>query len=139
MRHHLYDRLRHRIQILVVLVAWFLATGCQWDIAQVVAWSNMFAGYSKDMTVTAAVQKTFSGEMCPICRAVQKGKQAQEHDGAKTPEAKTPGKLLDVCPLIATTRIAQPRVTALAFFAAVAPMFGQARATPPLPPPRATV
>ncbi len=122
-----------------MLFAWFLATGCQWDVAQLVAWGNMFTTYVKDMTVGAAVERTFSGEMCPICRAVQKGKQDQERNGGKTPDAKTPGKLLDVYPLIAATRLPPPSSERQRFVATDLVALGQERASPPLPPPRAAV
>ncbi len=128
--------LRHRVQILLVLSAWFLATGSQWDVAQVFAWGRMFAGYSREMTVAAAVEKTFSGEMCAICRIVRKAKQEQDAKGAKTPEARTPGKVLDVCPLVASTRVFSPARQAIGIVPAQRMMAGRDRMAPPLPPPR---
>jgi hypothetical protein len=127
---------RQRIQVILVLLTWFLATGSQWDLAQVFAWGRMFAGYSRQMTVGAAVQKTFSGEMCPICRAVQKAKQEQESKNTKTPEAKNPGKLLDMVPLRTSAVVISPVRQTIGLLAPDQEWTGRARATPPTPPPR---
>ena len=62
----------------VVLIAWLLATGVQWDLLQVIAWGRMFVGYSETMRISEAVQKTFGGEMCCLCKAVKKAKEQQE-------------------------------------------------------------
>ena len=61
----------------VVLIAWLLATGAQWDLLQVIAWGRMFAGYSETMRVSEAAKKTFGGEMCCLCKAVKKAKEQQ--------------------------------------------------------------
>jgi hypothetical protein len=127
---------RNRIQVILVLAAWFLATGSQWDFAQLFAWGRMFAGYSQEMSVGAAVQKTFSGETCAICRAVQKAKRTQEQNGAKTPAAKFAGKLLDLFPVTIGTRVSAPPATRQEFCEIERVMRGQGRASPPLPPPR---
>ena len=132
-------RVRQRIQISVVLFAWFLATGSQWDLAQLVAWGRMFAGYSQAMDVRAAFQKTFSGEMCPICKAVQNGKQAQDAAGSKTTEAKPLGKALDLCPLAGVAYFLSPARGQVGVLPTAVALIGRDRAEPPSPPPRFAV
>ena len=88
------------------------------------------------MAVGAAVQKTFSGEMCPICRAVQKAKQEQESKNAKTPEAKNPGKVLDMVLFFAAAVIDSPVRQMIGLMVADQQLSGRVRATPPTPPPR---
>jgi hypothetical protein len=129
-------RVRQRIQISFVLFAWFLATGSQWDLAQVVAWSRMFAGYSQAMDVKEAFQKTFSGEMCRICKAVQDGKQAQDAAGTKTSEAKPLGKSLDLCPLAGRAYFLSPTRDQVGVVPTAIALSGRDRAKPPNPPPR---
>jgi hypothetical protein len=87
----------------------------------------------------AAAQKTFSGEMCDMCRAVQKGKQAQESNGAKTPEAKFAGKLIDLCPLSVAAKIVSPVRAVVGLVLVPQQISGEGRASPPSPPPRAVV
>ena len=97
----------------------------------------MFADYSRDMSLVAAAQKTFSGEMCDMCKAVQKGKHAQDNNGAKTPEAKVSGKLLDVAPLIVATEIMSPLRVVEGLVVPPLTITGEGRDSPPIPPPRA--
>ena len=66
-----------RLHILSLLVASFVATGAQWDLLHVYGWGRMFATYSSTLSIAAAAKKTFSGEMCPICRAVKEAKQKE--------------------------------------------------------------
>lgn len=99
----------------------------------------MFAGYSQEMSLTAAARKTFSGEMCDMCKAVQKGKQAQDNTGTTTPEVKFAGKLLDVCPLLVATQILSPVRAVESVIMAPPAITGEGRASPPVPPPRAVV
>ena len=112
-----------------------MATGGQWDVTQVVAWSRMFTGYAQEMTLSAAATKTFSGEMCGLCRVVQEGKREQTPSGDATP-AKAFGKMLDLVPLTETAKVLAPVVRAEVALAAASPWQSCGRATPPLPPPR---
>ena len=60
-----------RLQLIAVLLAWLLATGSQWDGAQVFAWGKMVATYSRTMPLTAAVRLTFTpGNECDVCVVV---------------------------------------------------------------------
>ncbi|MGH7959564.1 MAG: hypothetical protein ACREH8_21500 [Opitutaceae bacterium] len=128
--------MRQRLKLFFMFFAWFMATGSQWDLAQVVAWSRMFAGYSQDMSLSAAAQKTFSGEMCDLCQVVQKGKQAQDTNGTKAPELKVPGKLLDLGPISAGTTTFSPVRKTVGIVAVTIAPAGRGRAAPPSPPPR---
>jgi hypothetical protein len=127
---------RQRLKVLSCLAAWLIATGCQWDLAQIVAWGHMFAGYTQEMTLTAAARKTFSGEMCPLCKAVQKGKQEQEQSAPKSTAAGKV-KLLDAAPLAAVMQVISPPRPAIRLVPAPQTFAGRDRVAPPLPPPRA--
>jgi hypothetical protein len=132
-----HRRVHKRLQVVVCLSAWLIATGCQWDLVQLVAWGRMFAGYSQEMSMSAAARKTFSGEMCSLCRAVQKGKQEQEQNSAKSSmPGKSEIKLLDACPVTAMAGITGPVRRAIGIVAGPELMIGRARMAPPLPPPR---
>ncbi|PTY00135.1 hypothetical protein DB354_02270 [Opitutus sp. ER46] len=129
--------MRRRLQVILAFLAWFLATGCQWDVAQLVAWGNMFSGYVTQMTVGAAVEKTFSGEMCRMCRAVQQRRQEHERNHGKTPGARASGKLVELYPPLHAAAVVPPATQHLRYSTAASPMLGRGRACPPLPPPRA--
>ncbi len=130
---------RRRLQASLACFAWFLATGSHWDLAQVVAWGRMFSKYSGEMPITAAVQKTFSGEMCGMCEAVQKGRQQQDSDGARIPEATQPRKFVDLFSLGPPGKFIFPALTKIGTIGSVASPAGRERPAPPSPPPRARV
>lgn len=127
---------RRRIQYLMVFFAWFMATGSQWDVMQVVAWGKMFADYSQGMTLSAAAKKTFSGEMCSICLVVQDGRKQQESSGDKLPQGKISSKMLDLCPLAVAVSVFAPEREQTGTMAAVLDVDGRGRVSPPVPPPR---
>jgi len=132
-----FHAVRQRVQVVLCLFAWCIATGCQWDLAQLVAWGRMFKDYSQAMSLSAAAQKTFSGEMCPLCKAVQKGKQEQEQNAPKsTAPGKADAKLLDACPLSTMASVLSPERKVVGTIIAQTPSVGRARTAPPVPPPR---
>lgn len=126
--------MRSRFQLLVALTLCAVATGSQWDVLQVVGWGRMVMTYSRTMSVSQAVSKTFSGEMCDICRLVNAAGKA-DHATNPVPEVKAESKALLFCH-------ATPRVI---FFAPVVVSFvpteptapSTLRSAPPVPPPRA--
>ena len=129
--------MRRRVEVVAVLFAWIFTTGVQWDVTQLFAWGRMFAGYAQDMTVTAAARKTFSGELCDLCRTVQRGREQQDTTAPKPAAGKTVGKSIDLAPLPVGTAVfaAQPQPEG-----EVLPLpspRGRSRAAPPSPPPRA--
>ena len=126
-----------RLQFVLGCVAWFMATGSQWDLTQVVAWGRMFAGYAQEMTLSAAAKKTFSGEMCSICRIADEGRKAQAGTDTRLPEGKSPGKPIELCPVAAAARVVSPLHREIGRVLPPACPAGRERATPPSPPPRA--
>jgi len=70
-------KLRKNIHYFFIVIAWLLATGVQWDIAQTFAWAKMYSEYSESMSIGAALKKTFTGKKCTLCKAVDSAKQQQ--------------------------------------------------------------
>ncbi len=128
--------MRRQVSTVLVLVAWLLATGSQWDLAQTFAWGRMIAGYSRSMPLLQSVRKTFDGEMCSLCRAVQQAKQQQDADNAKTTDGKAPGKILLVCAPTAPLFLS-PAPSCAGLTAAMSAPLSAQRSAPPSPPPRA--
>jgi hypothetical protein len=126
--------MRRRFPVFLTLVAWLLATGSHWDLVQTYAWSRMFMGYAQAMSLTAAAEETFSGEMCDLCKAVQKGKQ--EQSAPKVP-ATAKSRLPEAVPPSATAAIVSPAPLVIGLVSAPAEPAGRGRMAPPLPPPRA--
>jgi hypothetical protein len=131
--------MRHRLSLLLTLTAWFFATGSQWDMAQTFGWARMFAGYAQTMPVLEALQKTFSGdELCGVCEVVQEARQdgKDQADSHAAAGAKSLAKLPLVLPpatlMVTAAPIPPPRPER------AATVRGTLRASPPLPPPRAT-
>ena len=122
-----------RLQLTFVLVAWFLATGAQWGLVQTFGWLRMVVKYSQSMSVANAVKKTFSGEMCGVCEAVQDTKQ-QETGPAVPNKREVDGKMLVVHAPVTTHPLAVLQPEAEWPGDPVAISLG--RSAPPLPPPR---
>lgn len=124
-----------RLQLLTVLAAWFLATGAQWDFVQVAGWSRMFAGYAHTMSLPRALVRTFNGEMCGVCRAVDQARHQADNSPALPDSGQLHAKFL---------AIFQPASTAIPFRVRAGqswvridrPIPARDREAPPLPPPR---
>jgi hypothetical protein len=121
-----------RLKIIVILTSWFLATGSQWDFAQAFGWSRMFVRYAETMSVTAAVERTFSGETCEICRAVRRAKDSEQQGTPTTDVARA--KVVLFCPATPGFVMTAP-VPSVWSQCDVEPL-SAARAAPPVPPPR---
>jgi hypothetical protein len=66
-----------RLASISLLAAWLCASGAMLDVAQVVAWTRMFAGYARTESIVAAARETFDpGKPCALCRAVSKARDA---------------------------------------------------------------
>jgi len=84
--------MRPRIRLAVAVFLCFVATGAQWDFVQGFAWGRMVVNYSRTMTLRQSIARTFSGEMCDVCRLVANAqKPDQTHPGV--PEARTDAKI----------------------------------------------
>jgi hypothetical protein len=125
-----------RFQIYAILVAWFIATGSQWDLIQSFGWARMFAGNLETMSFFDAAKATFAPEhVCGICQAVQKARQ-QEQKSVPANE-KSKGKLLLVLSPRSTVVIGVPLGRTWPGDSFRLP--DSARAAPLLPPPKLVV
>jgi hypothetical protein len=117
-----------------VLLAWFLATGAQWDVVQTLAWGKMFASYARTVPLGRALSMTFDpANMCSVCRAVDEAKHHDHPEGLPGAKADTKQVLILQAAselVLGVTPTPNPRPSEA--FA-----HGVARACPPTPPPRA--
>lgn len=125
--------MRKRLQITLVLFAWFLATGAQWDLVQVFGWGRMIATYSRTMPLGKAIERTFDGELCGVCRVVEGAKQQEKE--APVQNGKRDTKMIFVLPPV-TDSIAPVARTA-AWSPSDMRLPSALRSAPPTPPPRA--
>ena len=128
--------MRRRFSLLVTLFAWLLATGGHWDLTQAVAWGRMFARYSQTMSLSSALQKTFSADgMCDICNLVAAAKQ-KESDAGSAPDStgKSFGKLF----IVFAPTVLKPAVLPITLWWSPGDQSipSADRAAPPLRPPR---
>jgi hypothetical protein len=121
-----------RCQIIVFLLAWFMATGAQWDLVQVFGWGSMIVNHSRDMTLISAVKKTFDGEMCSVCRAVKAAKQQENR--TTVPNGKFEGKIVLGYQPAAEIILTVP--DSLAWTHGEREPLSALRSAPPTPPPR---
>jgi hypothetical protein len=69
-----------------LLAAWLCASGAMLDVAQLVAWTRMFAGYARTESIAAAASETFDpGRPCALCRAVSKARDACDRNRPAVP------------------------------------------------------
>jgi hypothetical protein len=62
-----------RLASISLLCAWFCASWAMLDMAQVVAWARMFAGYTRTESFAAAAGDTFDPERpCAMCRVLSR-------------------------------------------------------------------
>lgn len=127
---------QRRFAVILTLVAWLLATGAQWDLVQTYGWGRMLVNYSRTMSWTQAVEKTFSGEMCSVCRAVAAAKQQAQENAPAVPGDKYVGKILLLCQPVPRFVFSSPEVRRWSLSDREA--FGALRSAPPVPPPRGT-
>lgn len=117
----------------MILVAWFFATGSQWDLVQVFGWGRMVMRDAATMSFTQAVRRVFGGEVCGICRAVSQAEQQQQEESGLPPDgART--KIVLACPPDGRLIFAVPEAAARTRGEFV-PVSTE-RAAPPTPPPR---
>ncbi|HVU34562.1 MAG TPA: hypothetical protein VHE61_14100 [Opitutaceae bacterium] len=121
-----------RAQLIVVLFSWFLATGAQWDLVQAFGWGKMFITDAETMSFGAAAKRTFDGEMCSICRAVNQAKR--QENKSLPPEVKKGERLLFVIQPAGQFFVSVPE--SASWRPADFDVSGMLRASPPTPPPR---
>jgi hypothetical protein len=125
--------MRQRLQLCALLLAWFMATGSQWDLVQVFAWGRMFASYSRTMPLESALRLTFKPDhMCSVCKMVKAAKQQQEQSPAAP--SKTLEKILLVFAPVQTMVIAS--MPSEQWPVGMKTMRSAERRAPPIPPPR---
>jgi hypothetical protein len=128
--------MRSKLAHLLVLSAWLLATGVQWDVVQLAAWARMFSNYARVLPVRDAWELTFATEnMCGACHAVQDAKQDEsgQQQTTMTNVAKEPLVFQQASGVVVTAPSAQPWLVVEPHLSA------RDRARPVTPPPRATV
>jgi hypothetical protein len=73
----LSEFVRRHFSVLCMLAAWLCANGAALEVMQAYAWTRMFAGYARTCDLALAVSETFNpGKLCPLCKAVQKEREA---------------------------------------------------------------
>lgn len=76
---HLVRIVLHRLGLAMACVTMFSLLGGHMAAFQVVAWGQMLRDYSKNATLSEAVDKTFSGKApCSMCKSIAKEKQKEE-------------------------------------------------------------
>ena len=128
--------MRQRFQLCALLIAWFMATGGQWDLVQTFAWGRMFVNYSRIMPLASALRLTFQPDnLCNVCKLVKAAKQQQEQSSAAP--SKALGKILLVFAPVPTVVVAS--VPTEPWPVETIKMGSVERGAPPIPPPRGFV
>ena len=74
-----------RLGCVMMALALFLVAGGHWAMLQGVAWVSMVHDFSRDASLTQAVEKTFDGKHpCAMCKKIVKAKNS-EASGEKAP------------------------------------------------------
>jgi hypothetical protein len=99
-----FGPMRRVASMLALVLAWVCAQGVLLEVAQVIAWSRMFAGFADTMRVADAVKETFDpANACPMCRAIEKAREAERGKAPVAPNApEDAAKLVLVCASVDT-------------------------------------
>jgi hypothetical protein len=103
------------------------------DVAQLAAWTRMFAGYAKTESIAAAAKETFDpAKPCSLCKVISKARDASEHH---CPAAPNPS--LEKIVLICEKPAGFVSLRGEAMWPAIAPADAAVRCGKvPVPPPR---
>lgn len=84
-----------KIKTACLVLAWFAATGAQWDIIQAVAWTRMTYNNSQSMSLGFAIKRTFEPEStCELCKLVKRARQSEANQNTSTtPKGEPLGKI----------------------------------------------
>ena len=125
--------MRQKSATFCLLFAWLCANGAISNLAQVFAWGSMFAGYARELPVSAALAETFDARKpCDICVADTKSRASE--DAPTRAGSLTGEKLFLTCPVATTTGFPAPLIPRWAF---ASDWIALARTEPvPVPPPR---
>ncbi len=127
-------RMRRKLSLACLLLAWLCANGAIWNVVQVVAWAKMYGDYSRVMPAAQALRLTFDGSApCDICKIARAGDNAAR-------ETQAPAALGASDKLLLVFQIAAPVVLTAPDFAwpGLVHETGLTRAeSTPVPPPRA--
>lgn len=89
-------RLFRTAGIPLVGLAFFALAGGHWAILQSFAWAQMVRDYSKTVSITEAIARTFSGKYpCDMCTRISAERQNEE----KAPAVVKVEKKAEICPL----------------------------------------
>lgn len=124
-----------RVHVIVVLLAWLMSTGAQWDLVQTCGWGRMIAKYAQIMPLAEAVKKTFGGELCGICKAVNDAKQDEQNTPTKA--GQTDAKFVMSVQSVSVLDISATESLKWSLSDLSGRSFD--RGAPPLPPPRVRV
>jgi hypothetical protein len=73
----------------VTIFALCSAIGLHWLTLQSIAWTSMIIDYSKRGTLCQAIAQTFDGaHPCPLCHAVNTGKNSEKKSDLQSPTPK---------------------------------------------------
>jgi hypothetical protein len=76
-----------RLRLGIVLLV-CLSLGVHRGVIQGIAWTQMLVHYASETTLLGAVEMTFDGEHpCPLCKAVQKDREAEGKQPQQSPQA----------------------------------------------------
>ncbi|HEX9782010.1 MAG TPA: hypothetical protein VGA56_04660 [Opitutaceae bacterium] len=126
--------MRARFAHLLLLFAWLLATGSQWDVVQVFAWSRMFAQNARLLPTWDALELTFSPDgQCGLCHLVEDSRQERPGDNAAAGKAVTKEPIV----FLTAEAVFVQAPTSMPGIEPEQAATARDRSRPPTPPPRA--
>lgn len=116
-----------------VLILLVVTVGGQWALLQSIAWTGMLIDYSRNVSMSDAICKTFDGKHpCCLCKAIATGRKSEQKKHSSLNSQK-----LEFPPSVADWVLNPPRqfpLVACADLVAKAVLL-----KPPTPPPRSSI
>lgn len=114
-------------------LALFLTAGGHLALLQGVAWSTMVRDFSRNGTLTQAIEKTFDGRHpCPLCKKIGKARNAEE----KAPATVKMEKKAEVFVASDSSEVPTPLCRSFAYGPHPSVIFFERFDAPPVPVPR---
>jgi hypothetical protein len=87
--------MRRRLPFVALLLAWLSTQGAFLELAQVFAWSRMFAGYAQSMSWRQALVETLDPEKpCAMCCAIRRARATEPPQPAAPAPSQEGAKLV---------------------------------------------
>ena len=118
------------------LLAVIMLSGGQWFVPQTIAWARMMVVYSRQDSLSIALNKTFDGQHpCALCHQIRQGQQEEQHQGHQ-PARERPENMPELFFIAGGVTAPPAPVSQVTTLIPLPDVYSDFIESPPTPPPR---